>query len=68
LAARFSLRRSLSVFCGFFFACFFGLSALLLKTPSLCRCPSPPQSYAAFTSRPTLLQIEERELEAGGLS
>lgn len=30
LAARFSLRRSLSVLCGFFFSCFFGLSALLL--------------------------------------
>jgi hypothetical protein len=30
LAARFSLRRSLSVFCGFCFCCFFGLSELLL--------------------------------------
>ena len=29
-AARFSLRRSLSVFCGFCFCCFFGLSELLL--------------------------------------
>jgi hypothetical protein len=34
LAARFSLRRSLSVFCGFFFCCFFGLSELLLMTTS----------------------------------
>ena len=31
LAARFSLRRCLSVFCGFCFCCFFGLSELLLK-------------------------------------
>ena len=30
LAARFSLRRSLRVFCGFCFCCFFGLSELLL--------------------------------------
>ena len=30
LAARFSPRRSLSVLCGFFLSCFFGLSALLL--------------------------------------
>ena len=31
-AARFSLRRSLSVFCGFCFCCFFGLSWLLLMS------------------------------------
>ena len=34
LAARFSLRRSLSVRCGFFFCCFFGLSELLATTTS----------------------------------
>ena len=33
-AARFSLRRCLSVFCGFCFNCFFGLSELLLITTS----------------------------------
>ena len=32
LAARFSLRRSLSDFCGFCFCCFFGLSELLLMS------------------------------------
>ena len=31
-AARFSLRRSLSDFCGFCFCCFFGLSELLLMS------------------------------------
>ena len=39
MAARFSLRRSLSVFCGFFFCCFFGLSELLATTTSAAQCP-----------------------------
>ena len=34
LAARFTLRRSLSVFCGFCFCCYFGLSELLAMATS----------------------------------
>lgn len=42
LAARFSFRRSLSVRCGFFLSCFFGLSALLLMTgPPSPACTAP---------------------------
>ena len=41
-AARFSLRRSLRVFCGFCFCCFFGLSELLLNGTSKPSDPSAP--------------------------
>ena len=44
MAARFSPRRSLSVLCGFFFNCFFGLSALLL-TDDLRGLSRPPSHY-----------------------